>query len=272
MTKRFVCKILLLSAILLLAAWPAACAQSGIGHIARQDSVRITLAGPSVASDLSNAPESSQGSSRPTIKIRERADNNTGSQFPFRLYVTPEDQAIQALANQINGAEDAYKVAVQWVYVSDQKLNYIADKWLTPHQFLADTPHYPGNPVEGKEVSDCEEQAQTLASLIRAEGVPPEEVRVALGQAKFGNAATGHAWVELLTNGHWLALDPSWGPYWDDKAGKLVSRRGVPFDYYASHTYPVVQVWVYYNDIYCLDLRDGSGNAPAWWRQGTPPR
>ena len=156
--------------------------------------------------------------------------------------------------------------------MSEQELNHAADKWLTPKEFLTNTPHYPSNPVKGEEVSDCEEQAHALVSLIRAEGIPPEEVRVALGEIKLGDVEMGHAWVELLSNGRWVALDPSCGPYWDDKAGKLVHRRGVPFDCYASHSYPVLQVWAYYNDIYYLDPRDGSGNAPASWRKAAPAR
>jgi glycosyltransferase involved in cell wall biosynthesis len=46
----------------------------------------------------------------------------------------------------------------------------------------------------------------------------------------------------------------------------LVRREAVPFEYYASHAYPVLQTWVYYNDIYYLDPRDGSGNAPDSWQ------
>ena len=105
-----------------------------------------------------------------------------------------------------------------------------------------------------------------MASLIRAEGIRPEEVRVALGEVRFGDEATGHARVELLTNGHWVALDPGSGPYWDDKAGKLIKRRGYPFDYHSSNNYPAHQVWAYYNDIYYLDLKADSGNAPASWK------
>ncbi len=111
-----------------------------------------------------------------------------------------------------------------------------------------------------------------MVSLIRAEGIPPEEVRVALGETRLGDVKTGHAWIELLTNGHWIALDPSRGPYWDDEAGKLVRGLGRPFSYYTSHTYPVLQVHAYFNDTYYLDPRDGSGNAPASWREATPDK
>ena len=255
--------------ILVLAPWPIVYAQSCNDDITGQDAAQVALAGPSITSSLTSAQESSRYYNSPVPEIRDYVEGSPGEEFPFRLFVTPKEQAIEALADQINGAGDAYKVAVQWTYVSEQKLNHIADKWLTPHEFLTNTPRYPSNPVKGEEVSDCEEQAHALVSLIRAEGIQPEEVRVALGEIKLGDVETGHAWVELLTNGHWVALDPGSGPYWDDEAGKLVRRRGVPFDYYASHIYPVLQVWAYYNDIYYLDPSDGSGNAPVSWRKAT---
>lgn len=254
-------------AILFLGLWPMPYAQSYNGTIAGQDTAQIALVNSSVASDLTNAQEPFRRYNYPVIKIRDYVESNAVEEFPFRLYVTPEDQAIKALAAEISGVKDAYELAVQWISISDQKLNHIPDKWLTPHEFLSNTPHYPSNPVKGKGVSDCEEQAYTLVSLIRSQGIPPEEVRVVLGKVKFGYAETGHAWVELLTNERWVALDPSYGPYWDDRVEKLVRRQGVPFDYYTGHTYPAVQVWAYFNDIYYLDPDDSSGNAPASWRK-----
>lgn len=264
--------LLLLLIILILVPWLTAYDQNCGGDITGQDVIHIGLVEPSITSGLTGTREHSRRNNSAIPDIRDYAESNPHGEFPFWLYITPEDPVIEALAAQINGTIDAYKVAVQWIYVSDQKLNHTADKYLTPHQFLTDTPLYRSNPLKGEEVSDCEEQAHTLISLIRAEGVQPAEIRVALGEVKFGDVETGHAWVELLTNGHWMALDPSWGPYWDDKAEKLVHRQGVPFDYYASHTYPVIQVWAYYNDAYYLDPRDGSGNAPASWCKVNQPR
>lgn len=202
----------------------------------------------------------------PTDYAQGYDENIRGQEFPYRAYITPEDRAIQALAAQINGVEEAYELAVQWTYISEQELNNIADKWLTPHEFLTNTPHYSSNPLQGEEVSDCEEQANTLASLLRAKGISPEEVRVALGEVIFNDIKIGHAWVELLIEGDWLALDPSLGPYWDDKARKLVHRQGISFDHYASHPYPVHQSWAYYSDVHFLDPREGQMDVPASWR------
>lgn len=191
----------------------------------------------------------------------------TDKQSRYQLYVTPNDATVVVLSARTNGARDAYRTAVQWTWVSEQTLNRVPEKWLLPHEFLTNTPNYPANPVRGKVASDCEEQANTLVSLLRAEGIPPSETRVVLGKVRFGDEEGGHAWVELISNGHWLALEPTSGPHWDDEATKLVPSRGAPFNYYSSHNYPVIQVWAYYNDTYYLDPRTGAGNAPASWRE-----
>ena len=189
-----------------------------------------------------------------------------GKQSRYQVYVTPHDPAVEALAGQVDGVQDAYREAVQWIWVSDQTLHGESEKWLMPHEFLAATPNYPSNPSKGDVVSDCEEQANTLVSVLRAEAVSAAEVRAVIGKVKFGDGEGGHAWVELWQNGEWLPLEATSGPYWDDDEGELVTRRGTPFNYYATHSYDVIEVWGYYNDIYYLDPRTGTGNAPASWQ------
>jgi len=232
--------------------------------------ILLALAGLLVTSCFHNTQGFSTRGGNPILEVRDYIDNGYSNKLSYQLCIMPDDEAIKELASQIDGVEDAYEVAVGWIYVSEQRLNGTADKWLSPHEFLIDTPHYRSNPVPGEVVGDCEEQAHTLVSLIRAEGVPPEEVRVVLGKAGSGNEEKGHAWVELLTNGYWLVLDPSCGPCWDNEAERLVNRPGVPFEYYAVHTYPVPVITAYYNDIYYLDPGDSSGNAPGWWLDVVP--
>jgi transglutaminase-like putative cysteine protease len=233
-----------------------------------QDTEQISPFEYLLASSLTNDQESSRGSNSPASETRKHTETNPNKESTFHFYVTPEDKLIKSLAAKISEPKDAYQIAVQWIYISDSKLNQTADKWLTPHEFLANTPRYPSNPLQGKEVSDCEEKANTLVSLIRAEGIQAEDIRVALGTIRYNNEVTGHAWVELFVGGHWMVLDPCSGPYWDDKDGELIQRQGVPFDYFAGHTFPIVQVWAYYNDIYYLDPRDSSGHTPASWCKG----
>jgi hypothetical protein len=193
-----------------------------------------------------------------------------GMQLPFQSYVTPDDEAVVSLAEDVTCVVEAYELALRWTFVSDQRLTQQADSWLTPHQFLVDTIDYSTNPVPGETVSDCEEQAWTLVSILRAIGTYPQDVRLAIGEVDSGGDTAGHAWVELLVDGEWLVLEATSGPYWDDAKEKLVNRQGVSFDYYESNRYPVNEVWVYCNDVYCLDFETGSGNAPSSWIETRP--
>jgi len=136
--------------------------------------------------------------------------------LPYQDYVTPFDSAVRHLSDGVNGKIAAYRAAVGWVWVSDATLNGVDEKWLVPHVFLVDTPNYDTNPAKPREASDCEEQANTLVSLLRAEGVEAEDVRVVLGLVNFGGDEGGHAWVEVYENDKWLALEATSGPYYDD--------------------------------------------------------
>jgi hypothetical protein len=185
----------------------------------------------------------------------------------YQLYVTPDDPAVQALSKKVYGPLDAYSTAVNWIWVSDQTLNQVAEKWLKPHEFLLDTPNYDSNPVKGRIVSDCSEQANTLASLLRAEGIASENVRVVLGKVDFDGEIGGHAWVEVYEEGVWIPLEATSGPYWDDDKKQLVESDGLPYTYFKFFPYPVLERWVYYSDHYFFDVRTKKGNPPTSWKR-----
>lgn len=185
----------------------------------------------------------------------------------YQSFITPDNEVIVKLAASLSSIEEIYTEANDWVYVSDPLLNATDDKWLTPHEFLSETPSYPANPVPGLVVGDCEEQANTTVSLLRAFGVSPENVRVVLGNVSVSkNIIRGHVWVELLVNDKWMALDPSQGNQWNENFGQLMADKGKIFDYYYHTTYPVPSITAYYNDIYYLDVRNNRGNAPESWK------
>jgi transglutaminase-like putative cysteine protease len=185
----------------------------------------------------------------------------------YQSFVTPDDAAVTDLAAGMSGIEDIYMEANEWVYISDLLLNGTDDTWLTPGEFLTDTPSYAANPVPGFVAGDCEEQANTLVSLLRSFGVPPENVRVALGQVSESEyVIRGHVWAELFVHGTWIALDPSQGNRWDENLGQMITVYPRAFDYYYYHMYPVPSVTAWYNDVYYLDATDNQGNAPESWR------
>jgi len=183
----------------------------------------------------------------------------------YQLYVTPDDGAVQSLSREVYGLKEAYATAVDWVWISDQTLNHVAEKWLKPHEFLLDTPGYASNPAKGRISSDCSEQANTLASLLRAEGIAPENVRVVLGLVDFDGSIGRHAWVEVYDDSVWIPLEATSGPYYDDEKKQLVESGGLPYTYFKFFPYPVLEKWVYYNDLYFYDVETREGNPSDSW-------
>ena len=115
-------------------------------------------------------------------------------------------------------------------------------------------PEYETKPVRGRGASDYEEQANTLASILRARGVKAEDVRVVLGKVNFEGsirACMGRSFRR-------------W--YVDDERGMLVESEGLPFADFKFFPYPVIERWVYYNDRYFFDLRTKEGNPPDSWK------
>ena len=181
-------------------------------------------------------------------------------------YVTPDDPEVQKIARRIKTPQEAYSLAVNWIWVSDMLLHGIMERWLMPHEFLAETPWDPDNPVPGYMVSDCEEQAYTLVSILEAIGVPKTDVRAVFGEVNFSGEKGGHAWVEIRMDDKWMQLDPTSGPYWDENTNKLVERKGYPYSYFLTHRYPFVEVYAYFNDYYYYTPLTGEGNAPSYWK------
>ncbi|MFW5703273.1 MAG: transglutaminase-like domain-containing protein [Patescibacteria group bacterium] len=189
----------------------------------------------------------------------------------YQSFVTPENTVVRLLARN-KTPEQLYSQAVDWVWVPDSVLHGTEEKWLLPETFLSESAELPGNPVSGRVASDCESQAYTLVSLLRAAGIPAENVRVATGKVQFGDTAQGgHAWVELydLNEQGWFQLEPTSGTRYDLESDSLVESRGLPFDYFKRIEYPVVEVWDYFNDVYFYDMARSTGVAPTEWLTDT---
>lgn len=66
----------------------------------------------------------------------------------------------------------------------------------------------------------CLDYAYLATALLRAAGM---EARVIYGTAGYGDEHGGHAWVEVIVDGQWLTMDPTWG------AGYVYEKRFEPF-------------------------------------------
>ncbi|WMW26061.1 transglutaminase domain-containing protein [Methanolobus sediminis] len=189
----------------------------------------------------------------------------------FQEYVTPYADAVQDYLDDedLDDEDEIYEAAVEWIWVSDMTLNGQQEEWLTPTEFLEDTPDYDSNPVPGEIVSDCEDQANTLASLLIGSGEYDEsEVRVAIGLVNFDGSTGGHAWIEVYEDGEWFPVDATVGPYYDDDEKEVIypdDYEDIDFDYFQDEEYSVIEIWYYYNNEYFIDVTSGTGDAPDNW-------
>ncbi len=193
-------------------------------------------------------------------QARRSGKEDVGS---FSDYITPQDEAILDAVNHLDRtAEAVYDwVTTRMLWISDMELFGVEERWLTSGECLVQTPDMP--PVTGWIKSDCEEQANTLVSMLRAAGLGPEVVRVVLGLVSFQGIEGGHAWVEVLTDDGWLALDPTSGGYIKD--GAVNEREALDFGFFAASSYPESERWYEYNDVYYRDYLGGEEMAPVQW-------
>ncbi|PKM92246.1 MAG: hypothetical protein CVU81_01510 [Euryarchaeota archaeon HGW-Euryarchaeota-1] len=183
----------------------------------------------------------------------------------YQYFVTPSKVKSKSSGDYEN---DYYFVANTY-WISDDMLNNQKEKWLYPKEHIENTPSYSTNPTN-EIASDCSEQANTLASILRASGVSPKAVRVVLGKVDFGDGEGGHAWVEVYYEGKWIALEATSGPYVDDQ-GNINKRDPLGFFYFYEHDYPSTELWYYYNNCYFLNPNnygDDRNNAPCFWTGG----
>ena len=127
-------------------------------------------------------------------------------------YITREDPWVQEIVSQTldswwRWAYSDFEALQEWVanhieYVSDQEVHGASDYWQLPAETLA------------LRTGDCEDFAILLCALLRAYGVPEDEVYVAVGKSEYAC----HAYlVERWYTGDWRLIEPQagvWGEFW----------------------------------------------------------
>jgi hypothetical protein len=146
------------------------------------------------------------------LKIRELTGRLPISVLPrspsqseiMKQYITPSDPKIQAVVQDIlsgswRWAYDDFEALRQWVwahvsYRSDSEIHGSSDYWQLPAETLE------------LGTGDCEDYAILLCTLLRAYGVPADQVYVALGCSNSGSC---HAYLlERYYTGIWRVVEP----------------------------------------------------------------
>jgi predicted transglutaminase-like cysteine proteinase len=164
----------------------------------------------------------------------------------MKMLVTPQDQTVtqalqQALGTAVTISTDAPSSIIYdinkmrlWVYsnikqASDETLHGVNDYWQTPAETLA------------LKAGDCEDFAILMVSLMRAYGVPPDQVYVAVGDDVNKN---WHAVVfERYSYGAWVEFDPET----EDAAVLFGGEMDLP-----------------YNISYCFNDQGGFNGTPVY--------
>ncbi len=127
----------------------------------------------------------------------------------IRAYITPECSLVRQSLQTIVGAppyepsKSGFAAIRDWVaasveYKSDQEQWGVIDYWQTPDETLA------------LHTGDCEDFAILLCTLLRAYGIPAEQMYVAVG---VDNQGHGHAFLieNWYLGGEWRAIEPQVG-------------------------------------------------------------
>lgn len=184
----------------------------------------------------------------------------------YQTYITLNSEPVISLAKDKTPTE-IYTDSLKWIWIKDADLHGQSEKWINTEYFILGTPNIPSSPVKGHIAGDSEVQAHALVSILRANGISAENVRVVLGKVKFNNTEAPHMWVEIfdINDGKWVELEPSSGSYFDSSTNKIVEQSGLEFNFFKFHKYPSTQIWSYYNDKYFWDNARSEGLAPASW-------
>jgi predicted transglutaminase-like cysteine proteinase len=179
----------------------------------------------------------------------------SGTESRYQTYITPEDQSVQGILRDILGtppyelSETGFNDIRDWVaysvnYKSDEREDY----WQSSEETLK------------LHMGDCEDFSILLCSLLRAYGIDPAQVFVALGDDGEGE---GHAFIieDWNQDGDWQRIEPQASSH--SSSGWL---GGFETDLDAE--LGKYDITLAFNDLYYFDNSDSfswsEGQANAW--------
>jgi len=146
------------------------------------------------------------------IEMQSLSRNPLGQPEQMKRYITPDDPKIKAAVNDILSGEwrwayNDFNALRAWLAlnispISDQEAHGVAEYWQLPAETLE------------LGTGDCEDYAILLCALLRANGIPADQVYVIGGYPSEGER--GHAFLyEHWYKGIWRAIEPQIDPITD---------------------------------------------------------
>jgi predicted transglutaminase-like cysteine proteinase len=141
-----------------------------------------------------------------------------------RSFVTPEDQTVVELKNEI--LKDKPPLTVNWMALRDWVGNNIQYRSDSEIHGESEFWQFPNETIQLR-TGDCEDFSLLLCSLLRADGWSPDSVYVIVGEQN----NQYHAWVKVIWNGYHYNIEPQ-GNGFAIIGGDILTLSGYNAKYY----------------------------------------
>lgn len=148
-----------------------------------------------------------------------------GEKVYLTEFVTPKTYLVEQLVPSLQIIREMIYGCFDWVCRNIKYRSERGDVW-----------HFPAEAIH-QGYGDCEESSFIACSLLRACGLSPDEIFVALGTHGRG----GHAWCALLNNGKYWALETTLS-----HAPDSIPEQVHPYEPY-----------ILFNDVHTIELKSG---------------
>ena len=151
-----------------------------------------------------------------------------GEKVYLTEFVTPKTYLVEQLVPSLQSPikEETIHACFDWVCRNIKYRSERGDVW-----------HFPAEAIQIGH-GDCEESSFIACSLLRACGLSPDEIFVALGAYGRGGY---HAWCTLLNSNKYWALETTLS-----QAPDSIPEQVYPYE-----------PWILFNDVYTIELRSG---------------
>jgi hypothetical protein len=182
-----------------------------IEYFERLKNLKVNVSGPTLTkipnsykqNSIKNSDNSFTVSIGENINYTEAATEIDNLKFTKNSFEYPTNNpVIQNIIRDINGASMTKDEKI-WSILAYTSNSLIDDYFSDTENVLE---------IIQKNRGDCTEHAKLFVTLARAAGIPAREAFGLIYNGDSDNPGfSAHAWAEVIEDGHWVGVDPSWG-------------------------------------------------------------